>query len=122
MCIRDSRSWEDLQAARAQIKSREAQVEASRIAQEGVKQEAEFGARSVLDSLDADQELLDAQVALVSARRDEVVAQFSLLATLGLLTPDVLGFGAETINLDSKLQQKERQYFDMDVDRVGNPG
>jgi hypothetical protein len=29
---------------------------------------------------------------------------------------------AETINLDSKLQKKERQYFDMDVDRVGNPG
>lgn len=116
------RSWEDLQAARAQIKSREAQVEAARIAQEGVKQEAEFGARSVLDALDADQELLDAQVALVSARRDEVVAQFSLLSTLGLLTPDVLGFGGETINLGGQLQKKERQYFDMDVDRVGNPG
>lgn len=116
------RNWEDLQATRAQIVSREAQVEAARIAQEGVRQEAEFGARSVLDALDADQELLDAQVALVSARRDEVVAQFSLLATLGLLTPETLGFGGESINLDGKLQEKERQLFDMNVDRVGNPG
>ncbi|MGB4106785.1 MAG: TolC family outer membrane protein [Alphaproteobacteria bacterium] len=116
------RNWEDLQAARAQIMSRSAQVEASRIAQEGVRQEAEFGARSVLDALDADQELLDAQVALVVARRDEVAAQFSLLATLGLLTPEVLGFGGEAINIDSRLQEKERKFLDMGVDRVGQPG
>jgi outer membrane protein len=116
------RSWETLQAARAIIKSREAQVEASRIAQEGVKQEAEFGARSILDALDADQELLDAQVALVVARRDEVVASFSLLGTLGLLTPETLGFGGKAINLDGQLEKKERQIFDMNVDRVGDPG
>jgi outer membrane protein len=116
------RSWEDLQAARAQIRSRAAQVEAARIAQEGVRQEAEFGARSILDSLDADQEALDAEVALVVARRDEVVAQFSLLATLGLLSPQALGFPGETINIDRKLNDAERKLFDMHVDRVGNPG
>ncbi len=116
------RNWEDLQAARAQIMSRTAQVEASRIAQEGVRQEAEFGARSVLDALDADQELLDAQVALVVARRDEVAAQFSLLATLGLLTPQTLGFGGEAIDIDRGLPEKERKFLDMDVDRVGRPG
>lgn len=116
------RSWEDLQAARAVIRSRQAQVIASRIAQEGVKQEAEFGARSILDSLDADQELLDAEVALVVARRDEVVAQFSLLASLGVLTPEALGFGTETINLDERLDDTERKIFDMGVDRVGQPG
>ncbi len=116
------RNWEDLQAARAQITSRQSQVDASRVAQEGVRQEAEFGARSVLDALDADQELLDAQVALVVARRDEVVAQFSLLASLGLLSPEILGFGADTIDLDGRLNDAERKIFDMDVDRVANPG
>ncbi len=116
------RSWEDLQAARAQINSRKAQVEASRIAQEGVKQEAEFGARSILDALDADQELLDAQVALVVAQRDEVVARFSLLATLGLLTPEILGFAGDAIHLDERLDGVERKIFDMNVDRVGQPG
>lgn len=116
------RNWEDLQAARAQIDSRIAQVKASRIAQEGVRQEAEFGARSVLDSLDADQELLDAEVALVAARRDEVVARFGLLAALGLLTPETLGFGSEAVSLDGNLDAIQRKIFDMGVDRVGNPG
>ncbi len=116
------RNWEALQAARAQIDSRIAQVKASRIAQEGVRQEAEFGARSVLDSLDADQELLDAEVALVAARRDEVVARFGLLAALGMLTPETLGFGGEAVSLDGNLEAIQRKIFDMDVDRVGNPG
>lgn len=116
------RSWEDLQAARAVIRSRQAQVIAARIAQEGVRQEAEFGARSILDALDADQELLDAEVALVVARRDEVVAQFSLLASLGQLTPEALGFGEETIDLDDRLDDATRKIFDMSVDRVGQPG
>ena len=116
------RNWEDLQAARAQIDSRIAQVNAARIAQEGVRQEAEFGARSVLDSLDADQELLDAEVALVAARRDEVVARFGLLAALGMLTPETLGFGGEAVSFDGNLKAIERKIFDMDVDSVGNPG
>ena len=42
------------------------------VANEGVHAEADLGARTVLDALDADQELLDARVALVSAKRDEV--------------------------------------------------
>jgi TolC family type I secretion outer membrane protein len=116
------RNWEDLMAARAQIDSREAQVKAARIAQEGVKQEAEFGARSVLDALDADQELLDAEVALVVARRDEVVARFALMAALGKLTPETLGFGNDAINLDGNLNAIQRKIFDMDVDRVGHSG
>lgn len=77
--------WENLQTARAGIDSRRAQVKASMLARDGVHQEADVGARTVLDALDADQELLDAQVALVTAERDEIVAQFALAAALGLL-------------------------------------
>ena len=89
--------WNDWQAAQAEIKSRNAQVNASRIAQEGVHYETEFGTRTVLDALDADQELLDAQVALVTAQRNEVIARFSLLAALGRLTPEALGFVEDKI-------------------------
>lgn len=85
-------NWESLQTAKAEIKSRTAQTEAARIAKEGVYQEAELGSRTILDTLDADQEYLDAQVALVTARRNETVATFFLAATLGLLTPATLGF------------------------------
>jgi TolC family type I secretion outer membrane protein len=85
-------SWEDLQAARSEIVSRRAQVDASRIARDGVHKEAELGTRTILDALNADQELLDAESALVTAQRNEVVASFSLAANLGLMTPDILGF------------------------------
>jgi len=113
-------NWEDVQTARAEIRSREAQVEASRIAQEGVRAETEVGERTILDSLDADQEFLDAQVALVTARRNEVVANFALGATLGLLTPETLGFAGNGVDLHENLQNVAWKFFDMDVDRVGS--
>lgn len=89
-------NWESLKASRAEIKARQTQIEAARIAREGVHYEAEFGERTTLDVLDAHQELLDAQVNLVTAQRNEVVAEFALARTLGLLVPQKLGFS--TIN------------------------
>lgn len=112
-------NWADLLAARTEIKSREAEVEASRIAREGVRQEEQLGSRTVLDVLDADQEYLDAQVALVTARRDEIIAQFSLLASLGRLTPETLGFEGDAINEQEHLRETIRKIFTMNVDRLG---
>ena len=85
--------WEDWQAAKAEIDARKEQVRASGVARFGTKKEADFGARSVLDTLDSDQELLEAQIALITARRDEVVARYGLLAAMGILSPKYLGFG-----------------------------
>ncbi len=79
-------SWEQLRAIRELIRSARSQVEANRLAFKGVKQEALVGSRTTLDVLDAEQELLDSQVSLVSARRDEVVAAFQLLSAVGRLT------------------------------------
>lgn len=93
-------SWEDLAAAVAEIDSREAQIEAAAVAQEGVRYETEFGERTILDALDADQEYLDAQVGLVLARRNDVLARFSLAQALGILTPENLGlFPQETASV-----------------------
>ncbi len=113
--------WESLQAARAEITSRTAQVEASGVAQEGVKIETEVGQRTILEALDADQELLDAQAALISAKRNEIVAGFSLAATLGLLTPQTLGFQEDVIDVSENLEKVSGMILDMDVDRVGAP-
>jgi outer membrane protein TolC len=60
------------------------------VALEGVRQEQEVGYRTVLDVLDAEQELLEARVSLVTAERDEVVAGFRLLASVGRLTAQSL--------------------------------
>lgn len=79
-------AWEDLLAARARIVSDEQQVRANEIAFEGVQQEARVGSRTTLDVLDAEQELLNARVSLVRSERNEYVAAYSLLSTMGLLT------------------------------------
>lgn len=79
-------AWESLKSARAQIKSFKAQILAAEIALEGVQREASVGSRTVLDVLDAEQELLDARVSLVGAQRDEIVASFQLKEATGQLT------------------------------------
>lgn len=93
------RAWETLTTARARIRAFEAETRANEIALEGVTQEATAGLRTVLDVLDAEQELLDARVNLVGARRDEVVAGFRLQAAVGWLTAGRLGLSVDTYNV-----------------------
>jgi TolC family type I secretion outer membrane protein len=85
-----TQAWENLTTARARIVSRREQVRANEIALDGVIQEAAVGARTTLDILDAEQELLDARVALVQAERDEYVSAFSLQSSVGRLTAQSL--------------------------------
>lgn len=79
-------AWDQLRSTRASIVSNKEGVNASAIALEGVRQESEVGARTTLDVLDAEQEYLNARVSLVSAERDLAVAEYGLLAAMGLLT------------------------------------
>jgi outer membrane protein len=79
-------SWGQLDAAKAQIVATQAQVTASEIALNGVREEARVGQRTTLDVLNAQQELVNARVALVIAQRDRVVASYTLLAAVGGLT------------------------------------
>jgi outer membrane protein len=90
-----TRAWNALETAVAEIDSLEKQVEANRLALEGVEKEAEVGARTVLDVLDAQQELLDSQVTLVRAERDEVVAAYQLKSSIGQLTARRLALPVE---------------------------
>jgi outer membrane protein len=73
-------SW---RASNAVILSSETAVSAAALSLEGVKAENSVGNRSILDILNAEQELLNAQVQLVSAKRNAYVAGFSLLAAMG---------------------------------------
>mgnify|MGYP003579721656 CR=1 FL=1 len=72
-----------LVAARAVKQSSESAVSANRLALEGVRAENSVGTRDVLDVLNAEQELLNSEVTLVTAQRDEYVAGFALLAAIG---------------------------------------
>ena len=83
--------WGSLAAARASIVSAQARVRASQLALNGVIEERRVGQRTTLDVLDAQSELTDARIILVTAQRDRVVAGFSLLASVGRLSAERLG-------------------------------
>ncbi|WP_439367967.1 TolC family outer membrane protein [Bradyrhizobium sp. PMVTL-01] len=83
--------WGTLQAGKAQVQSAQAQVTASEIALNGVREEAKAGQRTTLDVLNAQQALVNARVALVTAQHDRVVASYNVLAAVGRLSPQVLG-------------------------------
>ncbi len=84
-------SWGQLDAAKAQIEATTAQVNAAEIALNGVREEARVGQRTTLDVLNAQQELVNARVALVTAQHDRVVASYTLLAAVGALSMQRLG-------------------------------
>ena len=83
-------SWGQLQAAKSQVTSAQAQVQASEIALNGVREEAKAGQRTTLDVLNAQQDLVNARVALVTAQHDRVVASYAVLSSVGRLSPQVL--------------------------------
>jgi outer membrane protein len=83
-------AWGQLLATRAQVASAQAQVQASEIALNGVREEARAGQRTTLDVLNAQQALVNARVALVTAQHDRVVASYSVLNAIGRLSPTVL--------------------------------
>ncbi len=70
-------------AALEAIESNQIAVNANTLALEGTRAEQGVGTRNVLDVLNAEQELLNSQVALVTARRDAYVAGFALLNAMG---------------------------------------
>jgi outer membrane protein len=86
-------AWANLQVAEAQIAASEEQVRAAQVAFNGVQEEAELGARTTLDVLNAEQELLDARTARIDAGARQVVAVYALLSAMGLLTVEHLGLG-----------------------------
>ena len=84
-------AWGQLEAAKANINATQAQVQASEIALNGIREEARVGQRTTFDVLTAQQTLVNARVALVTAQHDRVVASYTLLSAVGRLSPQVLG-------------------------------
>jgi outer membrane protein len=84
-------SWGALEAAKAQILATQAQVASSEIALNGIREEARVGQRTTYDILVAQQTLVNARTALVTAQHDRVVASYSLLSAVGELNLPKLG-------------------------------
>jgi len=88
-----AQAWSQLLGARANLVANEEQVRATAIAFDGTSQEAQVGLRTTLDVLNAEQELRNAQLALVNARHDEYVAATAVLTAMGALHVEDLTTG-----------------------------
>jgi outer membrane protein len=108
-------AWEGLVSARAEIESRQAQVEAATTALDGVQREAQVGARTVLDVLDAEQELFGANVDLVGAQRNQRVAAYSLLSATGGLSAQNLGLPVQVYDPAVHYEAVRGQWFGTDA-------
>ncbi|MBK18884.1 MAG: type I secretion protein TolC [Rhodospirillaceae bacterium] len=106
-----AQSWERYATARAQLDAFTAEVRAAEIALEGVKQEAQVGSRTVLDVLDAEQELLDARVSLVRARRDVTVASLEVRRAVGTLVASKLDLGVKLYDPSINYKNARDRWF-----------
>lgn len=88
-------AFANYRSASASKRAVQQQIRASQIAYEGVSEEAQLGARTTLDVLDAEQDLLSARSNLVAAIREEQVAAYSILAEMGELRAESLGLSVE---------------------------
>lgn len=79
-------AWQAFETASSQERAFRSEARANAIALQGVRQEAQAGLRTVLDILDAEQELFTSRVNLVRAVHDRIVAIYQIRATIGELT------------------------------------
>jgi len=106
-------AWGQLEAGKAQVKSAQAQVSASEVALNGVREEAKAGQRTTLDVLNAQQALVNARVALVTAQHDRVVASYAVLNSVGRLSPQVMNLPTQTYDPSVHYQQVRDSWIGM---------
>ena len=94
-------AWAQLEIARAQVIASDEQIRAATLAFEGFREEALLGARTTLDVLDAEQELLDARLARLEAETQAQLAVYRVLFAIGLLTVDHLGLDVQRYDPDA---------------------
>jgi len=104
-------AWGQLVANKAQVVSAQAQVTAAEIALNGVREEAKAGQRTTLDVLNAQQALVNARIALVTAQHDRVVSSYSVLSAVGRLSPQVLGLATTVYDPSVHYQQVRDSWF-----------
>ena len=91
-------AWANLAVAIASLQATERQVAAAQLALEGFREEFRLGARTTLDVLDQEQELLDARTQRVNTENDRLFAVYALLDSMGLLTVEHLGLAVPTFD------------------------
>ncbi|MBF9036538.1 TolC family outer membrane protein [Rhodobacterales bacterium HKCCE2091] len=122
-------AYAQLRIANAQIQASDQQIRAAQLALDGVREEASLGARTTLDVLDAQQDLLDAQISRITAQADLYIAGYTALSAMGLLTVDNLdlpvpeydpaAYSNAYSNAPARVTSEQGARLDAVLDRLG---
>ncbi len=104
-------SWQSFTAAKATIVSNQTQVQADQVAYDGVKQEQQVGSRTILDVLNAEQELLNSEVAVVISQHDTCVAAYQVLSATGQLTARGLALNVRLYDPKAYYNENASRWF-----------
>ena len=83
-----TRAYVQLSSAKARLISLREAMESARVARDGIRKQHDRNQRTLVDLLDAERELVDAQINQVGGERDAVVAHYTLRSSLGQLTAE----------------------------------
>jgi len=108
-------SFETLLSSRARIEALQSQVQADTIALEGVRQEASVGSRTILDILNAEQELLNSQTSREQAIHDDLVSCFQVLSAVGRMTAKELALPVQLYDFDTNFRDVENRWWGTDI-------
>src|SRR5262245_51761113 len=108
-------AWSQLEAAKAAVESDEVAVAANRVALAGVREEERVGQRTLLDVLNAEQELLNAEVTLVTDRRNVVVASYTVVQVIGRLNAQELGVTSLVYDPEQHYQEVRNKWGGLSI-------
>ncbi len=108
-------AWSQLQGFKAKSASDKAAIAANKTALDGVEEEERVGQRTLLDVLNAQQELLTSQVNLEQDNRDVLVASYSLVAAIGRLNVAEVGAVSEVYNPEVHYEEVRRKWWGIDI-------
>ncbi|MBR1605660.1 MAG: TolC family outer membrane protein [Alphaproteobacteria bacterium] len=109
-------AWEYMAANHAKIKSLKEQIKANEIALDGVQKEEALGNRTILDVLDAYNELLKSKVDEVKARRDYFVSGMQVLMAMGKLTANDLNLAVDIYDAEKYYKDTKGKWLSLSVD------
>lgn len=108
-------AWSNLEAARARVALASARMQAADVALTGVRQEETIGQRTLLDVLNAEQDILDARLQSIVAKRDEVVGAYEVLSQIGHLSAEQIGLATLIYDPTVHYEEVRRKWFGLDI-------
>lgn len=110
-------AWSKLQAAKAQLISDKAQIEANTTALQGTREEEKVGQRTLLDVLNAQQELLNSQVQVETTKRNMLFFSYSVVSAIGRLSVQEVGAVSTVYDPTVHLDEVARKWWGLDITR-----